>query len=220
MSRFIDKRGTDSGGYIRVDGVKANACIAYSTKGTQRSTSMTYSDNTQLYSDVEHCVEVLVDRITDEIAESVADLVLDGRIDLEAFFERHGMEHDSCDQHVFFSSYQRDIVRRVERGLRRKGYVCKLTVSERSIRYSTRVPHPLKKLVTWAGLVILPLLAGTGAAVHYRCSNVTGPAASAANIHTPGATSLLWREKNAVGFWPGEERWAKVADLDMNEVHR
>ncbi len=106
-----------------------------------------------------------MDAITDEINEAVIDLVLDGKIALTGFFDRHGMVDDGCERHVFFSSYQKDILRRVERNLSGKGYTCRVTVSSSHakssghINYTTRVPHPMKKLLTWSTLMLLPIIA-------------------------------------------------------------
>ena len=131
---------------------------------------MSPTEHSQLYSDVTHCLDVLVDTIADEVLEGVNDLVLDGKIALARFFERHGMVDDGCDRHVFFSSYQRDIIKRVEKKVSRKGYVCRVKVlgndSSGSIQYSTRVPNPLKKKLTWSFLVSLPILV-TVAALQY-----------------------------------------------------
>ncbi len=128
---------------------------------------MTPSDHSQLYSDITHCLEVLVDTISDEILEGVNDLVLDGDIALSDFFDRHGMVDDGCDRHVFFSSYQRDIIKRVEKKVGKKGYVCRVKVIGKGrIQYTTRIPHPLRSIVSWSLFIIFPMLL-TVAALQY-----------------------------------------------------
>lgn len=125
---------------------------------------MSTNDNRQLYDDVHHCLQVLVNNLVEEIHERVSDLVLDGKIKISDFFERYGIENDSCDQHVFQSSYQSDIIKRVERKLSANGYRCRVTVTGKYIAYTTRVPHPWKPVIlaVLAGMVA-PLLVAPAA---------------------------------------------------------
>lgn len=132
--------------------------------------AMAPNDSNQLYNDVAHCIDRLVDTISEEISVAVSDLVLDGKIGLCAFFERHGMMDDGCERHVFMSTYQQDILKRVEKKLARKGFNCRVNVTDSGkkslINYTTRVQHPMKKFLKLSTFLIIPLL-GTVAALKY-----------------------------------------------------
>lgn len=149
------------------------------------------SDSNQLYNDVTTCIEFLVDGISNEISDAVSDLVLDGKIGLASFFSRHGMEPDGCERHVFFSSYQKDIISQVQRRLSRKGFNCKLEVEGKSILYTTRVPHPLIRIITLATLVLTPILIGAAASLNYYAHQNVGTTVRT-DGYVPQAHSQTW----------------------------
>jgi hypothetical protein len=165
--------------------------------------AMTSSDNKQLYEDVAHCLDVLVENLTTEIEERVSDLIVDGRIKITDFFERFGVEPDGCEQHIFLSSYQKDILKRVEGNLATKGYVSRVTVSGKYVHYTTRIPHPWKRLAYVALALIVPMLSVPFAAYRVRAVQLQ----QQEQQHAPLVTSLMT-----------EPLWAPIVDQEVKHA--
>lgn len=167
---------------------------------------MSTSDNKQLYEDVVHCLDVLVDNLTTEIDERVSDLVVDGRIKITDFFERFGVEPDGCEQHIFLSSYQKDILKRVESNLAAKGYVSRVTVSGKYVHYTTRIPHPWKRLAYVALALIVPMLS-VPFAYRVRAVQLQRQEQEQQQQHAQVATSLMT-----------EPLWVPIVDREIKRT--
>ena len=131
--------------------------MAYSNDATTNTPYVLSSG--QLYKDVTECVSGLVEDLYNAIFERIATMMLDGNFTIASFLKENETDDEGEERkHIFYSTYQKDIIRRVRKKLNHKGYACKIVTNGTRIHYTTRIVSPFTRLAKLCLLYVTPFL--------------------------------------------------------------
>ena len=87
------------------------------------------------------------------------EMKFNGHFAISSFLKEYGYSASTQEYNLFNSSYQKEILKKVDHILFVKGYNCSIVVEDRSITYNARIMNS-KRTLAAVGMLTLPVIFG------------------------------------------------------------